>query len=78
MAKFRVIEYRDSLGNRRGWTVATLPSDYREGNEVPTSHLSDRYFETENDAAAELQRLTVETEDESHRGTAPALNRSPR
>jgi hypothetical protein len=33
MAKFKVIEYRDSLGNRRGWTVVTLPSDYREGEE---------------------------------------------
>jgi len=78
MAKFRVIEYHDSLGNRRGWTVATLPSDYREGDEVPTSRLSDRYFENEAEAAAELQRLTVETEDESHRATAPAQSRSPR
>lgn len=65
MAKFRVIEYHDSLGNRRGWTVATLPSDYSEGDEVPTSHISDRYFETEDEAAAELQRLTAETEDKS-------------
>jgi len=52
MAKFKVIEYRNSLGNRRGWTVVTLPSDYREGDVLPASHVSDRYFETEAEAAA--------------------------
>jgi hypothetical protein len=65
MAKFKVIEYRDSLGNRRGWTVVTLPSDYREGDVLPASHVSDRYFETEAEAAAELQRLTAEAVGES-------------
>ena len=43
MATLKVIEYRDSLGNRRGWTVATLPRN-REGDPLPTSHISDRYF----------------------------------
>jgi hypothetical protein len=61
MATLKVIEYHDSLGNRRGWTVATLPSDYREGDPLPASHLSDRYFETEAEATAELQRLSAET-----------------
>jgi hypothetical protein len=65
MAQFKVIEYHDSLGNRRGWTVVTLPSDYREGDTVPASQLSDRYFETEAEAAAELQRLTAESKDTS-------------
>jgi hypothetical protein len=61
MAQFKVIEYHDSLGNRRGWTVVSLPSDYREGEALPASHLSDRYFETEAEAQAEFQRLTAET-----------------
>lgn len=56
MGEFKVIEYHDSLGSRRGWTVVTLPTDYREGDTLPTSHLSDRYFETEAEAAAELKR----------------------
>lgn len=60
MAQFKVIEYHDSLGNRRGWTVITLPNDYREGDPVPVSHLSDLYFETEAEASAELQRRTAE------------------
>jgi hypothetical protein len=65
MGRFKVIEYRDSLGNRSGWTVVTLPSDYREGDVLPTSHLSDRYFETQAEADAELQRLTAEAVGES-------------
>jgi hypothetical protein len=65
MAKFKVIEYHDSLGNRRGWTVATLPNDYRDGDVLPASRLSDRYFETEADAATELQRLSAEAAGES-------------
>ena len=60
MATLKVIEYRDSLGNRRGWTVATLPSDYREGDPLPTSHISDRYFETAAEATVELERLSAE------------------
>ena len=65
MAKFKVIQYRDSLGNRSGWTVVALPSDYREGDVLPASHLSDRYFETEAEADTELQRLTAEAVGES-------------
>lgn len=65
MGRFTVIEYRDSLGNRSGWTVVTLPSDYHEGDVLPTSHLSDRYFETQAEADAELQRLTAEAVGES-------------
>jgi hypothetical protein len=60
MAIFKVIEYHDSLGLRRGWTVATLPNEYREGDTLPTSRLADRFFETEAEAAAELQRLAAE------------------
>jgi hypothetical protein len=45
MGKFKVVEYRDSLGTRSGWTVATLASDYREGDVLPTSQISDRYFQ---------------------------------
>lgn len=60
MLEFKVIEYHDSLGIRRGWTVIPVPADYREGDVLPTSHVSDRYFETEADAAAELQRLAAE------------------
>jgi hypothetical protein len=60
MAEFKVIEYHDSLGNRRGWTVVTLPAGYRDGDTLPPSHLSDRYFETEAEAAAELERLTAQ------------------
>jgi hypothetical protein len=61
MATRKVIEYRDSLGNQRGWTLATLPSGYREGDPLPISHISDPYFETEADAYAELQRLSTES-----------------
>lgn len=60
MATFKIIQYRDSLGNRRGWTVARLPRDYRDGDPLPKSHLSDRYFETQADASAELERLSGE------------------
>jgi hypothetical protein len=60
MPQFKVIEYHDSLGNRRGWTVVTLPNDYHEGDPVPVSHLSDLYFGTEAEAHAELERLTAE------------------
>ena len=63
MERFKVIEYRDSLGNRRGWTVVLLPTDYREGDPLPASHLSDRFFETEGEAEAELQRRAAETAD---------------
>jgi hypothetical protein len=61
MEKFKVVAYRDSLGNRRGWTVVALPNDYRQGDPAPTPHLSDRCFETEEEAAAELRRRTADT-----------------
>jgi hypothetical protein len=70
MTQFRVTEYHDSLGNRRGWTVVPLPRDYREGDALPVSHLSDRYFETEAEATAELQRLASQAV--SDEGSAPA------
>ena len=60
MAIFKIIEYHDSLGLRRGWTVATLPNEYREGDALPPSGLSDRYFETEAEAATELRKLVAE------------------
>lgn len=73
MAKFKVIEYHDSLGNRRGWTVVALPADYREGEELPPSRLSDRYFETEAEAHAELQRRSAEDADTA---SPPSSSRS--
>ena len=58
--QFKVVEYHDSLGNRQGWTVVSLPNEYREGDALPTAHLSDRKFETEAEAHEELERLTAE------------------
>jgi hypothetical protein len=75
MARFKVIEYHDSLGNRRGWTVAALPNDYREGEPLPASHLSDRYFETEAEAYAELQRRSTEDAETASRPSASRLTK---